>query len=159
MPQQLARMLQAAARPSREQQRLRGRDKNARSGARTAARPAGDDNLDVATEPIQKMEQALDREAVEPIIVEGRDFGLTDAELAGGSKLGETARGKELIDGDGEAYLGLLFTGVAEAEIPEDVTRALKSALFWHSEPRSRVVQRATAVRSAEYPRDWCARH
>jgi hypothetical protein len=49
---------------------------------------------------------------------------LVDAEVAGGTSLGKTALCQDMVDGNGEADLGVFLSGVGEAEVGEDIAGA-----------------------------------
>lgn len=70
-----------------------------------------------------EVHEALDGEAFELVALQGGDFGLVDAEEAGGFGLSEFAVGEDFVDDDAEAELGVEFFGVGQAEVGKHVAR------------------------------------
>lgn len=112
------------------------------AGGAAGARFGANDDLDVAAEGVQEMHQALDGETLEAIVRKRGYLRLVDGEPAGGRGLGKTEAGKNLVDGDGQAGFGVLFFGVQDSEIGEDVAGTRNDFDFissrWHNERRSR---------------------
>lgn len=83
------------------------------------ARP--DDDLHVLIERRQERHQAFDRELIEPVVFQGRDFRLRDTQQRRDFPLFQLAALQQFIDGQGQARLGLPFGGICVAQVGEDV--------------------------------------
>src|SRR5579859_6210635 len=121
------------AHPSRSLQRvatsgkyLGGGNEDARRLLGTGSGPKPYDDLNVASQPPEKVHQPLDGEAIQPIARKRRYFGLVDSQFARSARLGKTALRKDVVNGHGEPHLSLFLLGVRKAEIGENISGTLE---------------------------------
>jgi hypothetical protein len=106
-----------------EEAGLGGADYHDAGGAGGFAAEADFDDY-VVLEGGGEVHEALDGEAFELVALEGGDFGLIDAEDAGGFGLREFAVGEDSVDDETEAELGVEFFGVGQAEVGKGIAGA-----------------------------------
>src|SRR3569833_1680740 len=90
-----------------------------------------DNDLDVLVERRQKPHQPLDREAIQPIVGERRNFGLRFAEDFTGIGLPQLARLDQGVDLESKLRLGLAVFGIRVAEIGKHVSGAAADLHAW----------------------------
>jgi hypothetical protein len=104
-----------------------------------------DDDLDVAIEESDKVQQPFGGESVQLVVLELRDVGLRNAEQLCRARLRQGAGCDQLVDPHRELHAQLPLFGVREAKIHQNVTTSRVdglrlSLLFSHNAPRSRFV-------------------
>ena len=73
------------------------------------------------------MHQSFHGKPLQPVIRQSRYLGLVDFQAPGRRALREFLVHKYLINGNGKANFCLLFFGVGQAEISEDISRTLNN--------------------------------
>jgi len=89
---------------------------NAPRLASVGARP--DHDFHVLIERGQELHQAFDREVIEAIVLQGRNFGLRNAQQRRDFPLFQLAAFQQFIDGQRQARFGLPLRGNAALRLP-----------------------------------------
>lgn len=87
------------------------------------ARLLADYYFDVAIQRVQEVHEGFHGKPVQAVIHQGRDFWLINVEQSRGRGLRQGTRLNDLVDSDRQTHSGLLFFGIAHAEIRKDIAR------------------------------------